>query len=286
MDQQYLAPSTLKQATDYLCQHKAATVLAGGTDLLVRHYDDLDLLETIVDIGNLTELQTLETGSEVRLGALVSHYQLATDRWLNEHVSLLPRAATEVGAPQIRHRGTLGGNLANASPAADLAPPLIALDAVVELVSADGNRELPLADFFTGPGATKLAAGELITAVRFTKPGPNQGGSFIKLGKRKALAIATASIAVLVTVQGNILADVRICLGSVAPVPLRARNTEAVLRGQAVNALPLEAAQACLQTEISPIDDIRGTASYRRETAAAILVHALEQAITEARGES
>ena len=149
---------------------------------------------------------------------------------------------------------------------------------VVELTGS-APVQVPLEEFFIGPGKTVLAPDQILTKVKFSKPAANQGGAFLKLGKRKAMAIATASVAVLVTVDNNCLTDLRICLGSVGPVPLRARKTEDVLRGQKVDLLDLAAAEKKLQEEISPIDDIRGSAEYRRQAAGALLRRALQQAI-------
>ncbi|HOC06969.1 MAG: FAD binding domain-containing protein [Bacillota bacterium] len=274
----YFAPSTLEEAVAYLQANQTIKIIAGGTDLLVAHYQELDTLPGLMDIGNIAELKTIATGEEVEIGALVTHEDIARHPWLQQHVPFLSQGAAQVGGPQIRNRGTIGGNLVHASPAADGAPPLIVLGAVVELTGS-APVQVPLEEFFIGPGKTVLAPDQILTKVKFSKPAANQGGAFLKLGKRKAMAIATASVAVLVTVDNNCLTDLRICLGSVGPVPLRARKTEDVLRGQKVDLLDLAAAEKKLQEEISPIDDIRGSAEYRRQAAGALLRRALQQAI-------
>lgn len=276
----FYAPSTLTEAADYFRANKTAKLIAGGTDLLVKCYEELDSLSGLIDISGLAELRALKTGEQVEIGAAVTHEEIAYHPWLQEHVPILCQGAVEIGGPQIRNRGTVGGNLANASPAADLAPPLIVLGALVEVTEA--SAAIPLAEFFTGPGQTVLQPGQIIRRVTFAKPAPNQGGCYLKLGKRKAMAIATASVAVLVTVADGRLADVRICLGSVAPVPLQAKKTAALLRGQRVDSLELPGALKQLQAEISPIDDIRGTAEYRRQAAEALCQRALRQAIKNA----
>lgn len=274
----YFAPSTLEEAVAYLQANQTIKIIAGGTDLLVAHYQELDTLPGLMDIGNIAELKTIATGEEVEIGALVTHEDIARHPWLQQHVPFLSQGAAQVGGPQIHNRGTIGGNLVHASPAADGAPPLIVLGAVVELTGS-APVQVPLEEFFIGPGKTVLAPDQILTKVKFSKPAANQGGAFLKLGKRKAMAIATASVAVLVTVDNNCLTDLRICLGSVGPVPLRARKTEDVLRGQKVDLLDLAAAEKKLQEEISPIDDIRGSAEYRRQAAGALLRRALQQAI-------
>ena len=276
----YFAPSTLSEAVAYMQANRTAKIIAGGTDLLVKHYEELDCLAGLMDLGNLAELKNIKTGQEVQIGAMVTHGEIAGHPWLLQHVPFLCQGAAAVGGPQIRNRGTLGGNLANASPAADLAPPLIVLGAVAEL--AGPQHQAPLEEFFAGPGKTIMQPNQILTGVKFPTPRSNQGGAYLKLGKRKAMAIATASAAVLVTVEDGRLADLRICLGSVAPVPLRAKKTEELLRGQRLDSLELARAQAQLQAEISPIDDIRGSAEYRRQAAGPFFRRALLQAIKNA----
>lgn len=277
----YFAPSTLSEALFYMCQHREARVIAGGTDLLVKHYAKTENLGSLMDIGSLSELNGIEIGEMVRIGALVTHGTIANHPWLQQHARVLAQGAEAVGAPQIRNRGTVGGNLANASPAADIAPPLLALDARIELVGCGVTQVMPVEEFFIGPGRTQLEPGQLIAAVLFPEPKANQSGCYLKLGKRKAMSIAVASIAVQITVACQQLADIRICMGSVASVPLRAVKTEAVLRGQSLNALALPEAQRQLMEEISPIDDIRGTAEYRRRTAGVLFRRALHQALMD-----
>lgn len=274
----YFAPSTLKDAVAYMQANQTIKIIAGGTDLLVAHYQELDTLPGLMDIGNIAELKTITTGQEVEIGALVTHEEVARHPWLQQHVPLLSQGAAQVGGPQIRNRGTIGGNLVHASPAADAAPPLISLGAVVELTGSS-QVQVPLEEFFTGPRKTVMKPDQILTKIKFPKPAANQGGAYLKLGKRKAMAIATASLAVFVTVDNNRLTDLRICLGSVAPIPLRARKTEDVLRWQKVDALDLAAAERQLQEEISPINDIRGSAEYRRQAAGTLLRRALQQAI-------
>jgi len=278
----YFIPSTLSEALSYLGQHKGVRIIAGGTDLLVKNYDKLDSLEGLMDISGLSELKDIQTGEKVRIGSLVTHGTIADHPWLQQYAPILCQGSAEVGAPQIRNRGTLGGNIANGSPAADIAPPLIVLGAQVELNRSGLMQTVPMGEFFTGPGMTVLERDQLITGVTFAKPRSNQGGSYIKLGKRKAMAIATASIAVLVTVDNEKLTDIIICMGSVAPVPLRTLKTEGILRGQSLNSLPLAEAGRQLRSEITPIDDIRGTAEYRRQVAGVILERALLGAIRNA----
>jgi CO/xanthine dehydrogenase FAD-binding subunit len=282
--EKFLAPKGLKEALEYLYSHPGTRVLAGGTDILVKFHERLDEVPSILDITKLQELKDIcVNGDEVRLGALVTHREIEDHPWLKANVPSLCQGATEVGAMQIRNRGTIGGNVVNASPAGDTLPPLVVLGGRVELSSLTGQRTMSLEEFFLGPGKTALKADELLIAITFPTPKPHQGNAYLKLGKRKALAIATASVAVNVTLNDDMtqLEDIRICFGSVAPVPKRCLATEEVLRGKSLTDLPWAEATAALQEDISPIDDIRGTAQYRRDVASVILVRATKQAIRE-----
>lgn len=278
---QYYAPQTLAQALTVLGEKPQTSVLAGGTDLLVHYHEALDTLEGILDIQGLEELKVFRTGPEISLGALITHDQICQDPFLQEHVPFLCAGALEVGSPQIRHRGTVGGNIVNASPAADTLPPLMVLGARVNLASQRGSREMDLNSFFLGPGQCALEEGELLVSVSFPKPHPLQAGSYIKVGQRKALAIAVASLALYITAdeKKEYIKDVAICLGSVAPVPFRARETEALLQGAPLKDIPLEKAGKHLSEEISPIDDIRGSSLYRRQVAGNILGWAMEDSL-------
>ncbi len=266
IDLGYAAPDSLQKALQILKEDPSCKVLAGGTDLLVKFYDAREKMGNVLDISRLEELKGLEIGKDkIFLGSLTSHEQIYRNPQLQKIVPFLCRAAKSVGAPQIRHQGTLGGNLANASPAADLAPPLIALDAVVFLAGPEGERSFKLADFFTGPGKTRKNPDEIISGVEFALPKGDFRGTFLKVGQRRALAIAVASLAIALNFQDGVVKNIRLAAGSVAPVPLRARKTESILEGQKLAGLPLDKAADQLKKEASPIDDIRGTGDYRSQ---------------------
>lgn len=257
-------------------------IIAGGTDFLVRHGEHLWKFPHLVDIGAIKELKGISVEEDkVVLGALVTHQELADNPYLREHALFLVEAAREVGAPQIRNRGTLGGNLVNASPAADLAPPLIALGARGVACSASGCRSFLLQDFFLGPGKADLRSDELLCSVYFAKPKKNSAGSYVKIGQRRALAISVVGLAVFVTLdeEKKKILDIELSIGSVAPRPLLLKETRAVLLGQAVSSLPLTEAKRALTKEISPIDDIRGTREYRLLVSQVVLERALGTAL-------
>lgn len=271
-------PRSLDQALQYLHNFgDETTILAGGTDLLVRHHGRLFELSRIMNICELGELKSIKVVEEgIEIGSLVSHGQIEESAIILNHVPFLAEAAATIGSPQIRHRGTIGGNVANSSPAGDLLPPLLALDTEVTIVSLDrGKRVLPLEEFFTGPGRNVLKKDELITGFAFTIPDERSREKFVKLGFRKALAIATVSAAVSLTLEGNVVEECKIALGAVAPTTVRARYTEELLRGKMLSEQFIDQATHQMLQEIAPISDVRGSQQYRLDTAKALVGRAI-----------
>lgn len=271
-------PHQLDQALQYLHQYgDETTVLAGGTDVLVRCHERLPDLRRVLNICELDELKCVKTiDEEIEVGSMVTHTQLQNSTIVQSHVPLLAEAALTIGSPQIRNRGTIGGNVANASPAGDLLPVLLVLEAQVKIVSLDrGERWVPLHEFFTGPGRNVLKKDELITGFVFHKPGEGCRGSFRKLGCRRALAVAVVNAAVLMEIEGDRIKDCRIALGAVAPTAIRAHLAEEMLRGKSLNDEQLAAARAQLAQEISPISDLRGSQQYRIDAAGALVEQAI-----------
>lgn len=275
----YLAPTTLVQALAALADRGGAIVLAGGTDLMPQsRAGRVRAAPTLLNIRRVAGLDALALdGDTLRLGALTTVATLRRHPLVRAHAGLLAEAADHFASDQIRHAATLGGNVCNASPAGDLLTPLLALDAEVELarLADDGSihtRWLALAEFFTGPARTRREAHELLTAVRLqAAPQARQGlparhARFYKSGTRPALDIATISIAFVAGADGaGRLRGVRLALGAVAPTPLRARRTEALLEGAVLDAPAAAQAAACAAAEATPIDDVRASAWYRRE---------------------
>ena len=269
----YLAPTRLEQALAALGEPGGATVLAGGTDLMPQSKAGrVKPARTLLNIRRVAGLDAIElSDGALRLGTLTTVAVLLEHALVRQHAPLLVIAADKFASDQIRNVATLGGNLCNASPAGDLLTPLLALDAEVELVSlaADGTvatRWLPLAEFFTGPGRTRREANELLTAVRMPIAPARQLAHFYKGGTRPALDISTISIAFAARRDdAGRLHEVRVALGAVAPTPIRARRTEALLEGQALDADLVEKAATCAAEESTPIDDVRASAWYRKE---------------------
>ena len=241
--------------------------MAGGTDLLVPGRDrprrDVALLETIPGLDAIAT-----TPESLRLGALARLAVLERNPVVRERLPVLARAISCLGSPLIRNMGTLGGNLVTASPAGDTLPALLVLNAVVELASRDGRRHLPLAEFLLGPGRTALGPGEIVAAVIVPLPPPGAVQHFEKVGRRDALAIAVASLAALVVRdQAGRVVEARLAVGSLAPTARRCPAAEAALPGQRLDRESLREAGRRIRDAISPIDDLRATAAYRREVA-------------------
>ena len=245
---------------------------AGGTDLMV-------LLEAgrlehrkFFSIRHLEELRGVEeSGGVVRVGALTTYTDVRRSELLSRHFPMLGQAARETGGIAIQNRGTVGGNVANASPAADTPPALLAYDAEVELVSAGGARRVPYAEFHTGYKRTVMRDDELIAAVLLPVPRGGVRHFYRKVGTRRAQAISKVCFAALAEVEGESLRDVRVALGSVAPAVLRCRRTEEALRGRRLDAEALRGAVEETGREVTPIDDVRSTARYRTRVAQNLL---------------
>jgi xanthine dehydrogenase FAD-binding subunit len=266
----YWAPTTLPDALDHL-RGGDVTILAGGTDLMPQtHAGRVTLKRGLLNVRRVPELHRVERAEgAVRIGALCTITELMRDPIVREHFGLLADACDHFASDQLRNAATIGGNVCNASPAGDTLVPLLALDAEVELASKpDGRvetRRVPLADFFTGPGRTARAPNELLCAIRLPVPPPGFVGRFFKFGTRPALDISAISIAIGGVRNGRALTHARVAYGAVAPVPLRARRTEAALEGAPLDAAAIDRVAATARDEVRPIDDVRASAWYRKE---------------------
>lgn len=259
--------TALPDALEFLHDHPRALVLAGGTDVMVEMNSGHRRAGTVLGVSRISELRSWThdpQSATVRIGAAITWREIETGP-LAELVPALAEAARTVGSPQIRHAGTVGGNLGTASPAGDGLPVLAALDAIVHLVSAEGERAVPFAEFMTGPKRTVRREGELITAVTMPVLDGYQG--YAKVGVRNAMVIATASACLAVDRPTG---SVRLALGSVGPVILRAPEAEAIaassvdMAAGAVDDAVVERFAAAAAAAARPIDDHRSTAAYRR----------------------
>lgn len=246
---------------------------AGGTDLMVLLEAGKLSHRNYVNIWPLAELRGIEiTDSHVTLGALTTYTELQANEVLQREFPMLCQAASETGGLAIQNRGTLGGNIVNASPAADSPPALLAYDAEIELVSRSGSRWLPYDVFHQGYKQMDMRADELLTRIRLPRRTSDLKPYYRKVGTRKAQAISKVCFAGVARIEDARLADVRVVLGSVAPVVLRCKQTEDAIRGQALDDDTVKLARETLLREITPIDDVRSTADYRLRVAANLLV--------------
>ena len=245
---------------------------AGGTDLMVLFESGKLAHKRFVNIWNLPELRGIEvTPEQLTLGALTTYTEVQANETLQEEFPMLCQAASETGGLAIQNRGTIGGNIANASPAGDSPPALLVYDAELELVSAQGSRSIPYQDFHTGYKQMLLRPDELIKSILLPRSPRSLRHYYRKVGTRKAQAISKICFAGVADLDGDGIKDVRIALGSVAPVPLRCPKTEEILRGRKVDDETISTARQELAREISPIDDIRSTARYRLQVALNVL---------------
>jgi len=276
---QLISPPSLHDILDLLAKEgNLWKPFAGGTDLMVLLEAGKLSQKNYINIWDLKELRGLEVSAEhITIGALTTYTEIQANEVLLQEFPMLCQAASETGGLAIQNRGTLGGNIVNASPAADSPPALLAYDAEIELVSVSGSRWIPYSEFHTDYKKMNLRADELLRSIRL----PRQSGSvrhyYRKVGTRKAQAISKVCFAGVGRMEAAKFADVRIALGSVAPVPLRCIQTEGVINGLAANADAIAKAKAQLAGEITPIGDIRSTADYRLRVALNLLEDFLVQ---------
>ncbi len=276
-DSMYFAPTEVEDAVKLLSDYgDQATILAGGTDLVPK-INDYELKPSVLlYIGNLGIKGVKEENGKLVVGAMTTTSCIASDPLINEKAGALAEAARLTGSDAVRNSGTIGGNLANASPAADLVPPLLAMDAELVLTGVKGERTVAITDFFTGPGKTVLAASEFIKDIRI--PVPQGRVVFLKLGRRKAMTLSVVNVAVRLHTDGSGCHEARIAIGSMAPTAIRCTQAETMLLGKKLDG---ELIQACAEKAIadtSPIDDQRATAWYRLQAGKTLVARAVAQA--------
>ncbi len=269
-----LLPASLSELWAMLDEHPMASVYAGGTDLLVKMRSGLIAPRTLICLERIEELRSAgEQGGTVRIGSCVTHAQLLADSWVRAHLPVLVQALKVLGSPLIRNMGTLGGNICTASPAGDTLPPLYVLDAEVELRSEREERRMPIREFITGPGVTRLKEGEILTAVRVPKPAPKSLHHFEKVGLRNALGCSVVSLAALVErADGGLVERASLAWGSVGPTIVSCPDAESVLLGRRLSLEALKEAGAIVREAVSPISDVRASADYRRTVSGNLLL--------------
>ncbi len=278
----FFAPATVDEALALLNEYGAdATVLAGGTDVVRDMNLGLRHPKVLVYVGRLGLEYVRATTRELVIGAATRMSTLLESPLVREHAAVLAEGAANLGSPLTRSLATVGGNIVNASPAADTATPLLALDAKVVLVSKRGTRTMPIDKFFAGPKMTVRKPNELVKEFRIPLDG-EAGGKFIKLERRKALSLSVVNVAVTAAKNGGpMLEEVRIALGAVAPTPVRSVHAEELLLKNPLSAeLIEEAAQAAVK-DIKPISDVHGSAWYRTKVTPVLVARALRAALGE-----
>ena len=284
----YHAPASLAEAVAILRREgPGGRVLAGGTDLLVQMKERGTVPRYVVSLRAVADHShvTFQTGRGLVIGSRASLTDVITNRDVRERYPIIVESAGLVGSHQIQNLGTVGGNICNASPSADTAPPLIALGAILRLHSNQGPRELPIAEFFIGPGRTALEEGELLAEIIVPDPQPHSGGSYERYTPRQEMDIAVASAAsfVILAPDGTV-SHAKIILGAVGPTPLHARTAEAILIGKIPSGDLIEAAASAAVSDARPISDQRGSESYRRHLINVLTRRTLNRAIESARG--
>ena len=266
-------PRSLPEVHDLLERHPDAALLAGGTDLLVAMSEGLRNPPALVGLERVPELAAIEErGDALFLGAAATHARLLASPPVVRELPVLCRALSVLGSPQVRHMGTIGGNVVTASPGADSLPPLYVLRAEVELATRAARRRLPIADFVLGPGKTALAPGELLVGLHVPKPRGFSVSHHEKVGRRRALACAVASLAALLDLEADgTVRRARLAFGSVGETVVAVPAVEEALAGRRLGRDLLASLAPEVERTVSPIDDVRASAAYRRVVSGLLL---------------
>jgi CO/xanthine dehydrogenase FAD-binding subunit len=277
-----LSPRTLEEALALLQQHQNnIRIIAGGSDIIIQLRDGVVKTERLLNLLAVKDLKFIkEKDGRIHMGALSTYTEIIKSQYVKRHGWILLEAAKQIGAIQLQNSATLGGNLGNASPAADSLPPLYALGATIVTRNQFDRREIPIEKFFTGYRKTALKSDELIEEIYFDGLTRNDAGAYVKLGLRKANAISIVDVAVILRgKQRGSYSDVKVALGAVAPTIVRAHSCEQALIGKRLTEKSLQEAAQLASQEASPITDIRGSAEYRRKVLTSLVYQALHKAL-------
>jgi carbon-monoxide dehydrogenase medium subunit len=262
-----------------------ARVLCGGTDILIQMRNGVRRPPLLVDVKRVPEMRELsfDPKSGLRLGAAVPCIEIYENPLMRQHYPGLTEAAHLIGSLQIQSRASVGGNLCNASPAADTSPALLALGAVAKVAGPQGTREVAVADFFAGPGRNTLKPGELVTQILVPPPARHSSDAYLRMIPRNEMDIAIVGAGVALTLDGGRCTAARIGLGAVAPTPILAPKAAQALVGATLDDKTIERAVELVREASSPISDMRGTAEYRRQVVGVLARRALHAAVQRAR---
>ena len=259
-----------------------AKMIAGGTDLMIALRNETMRPQVLIDISKIPELRSIvEKNGMISIGAAVTHSEIASSPMVKKYGKVLSDAASEIGSPQIRNVGTIGGNIVNASPAADTLPPLMVLDAVARVLSKLGEREVPLLQLFKGPYKTSLKPFEILTQVSFKKLPSSMRSSFIRLARREGMAIARMSVAIILQREEgrDRIEDIRISAGAVTPLPQRMSDAEAIFTGKSPDEKVLQKASLKVSDTMIRQSGIRPSTSYKAPVVEALFIRAMQKAL-------
>lgn len=282
----YYSPGTVEEASRLLLDiGEGAFLLAGGTDLLVKCNHGMVHPKAVVSLNKITDLDTirLDRKKGLTIGAGARLADVEEHRDIKRHYPAVAYAASQTANTQIRNMGTVAGNLCNAAPSAENAPTLMAMNAKVVLVGKNGQRRLALEDFFKGPGLTAIEPGEVLTAIFVPVPPAKSGTSYQHISARGRVDISAVCVGAMMVLNGNQCEEVRIVLGAVAPVPMRAKKAEKILKGQKAGQDLIEKAADQASRECKPITDVRASAAYRKSMVRVLTKRALNEALERAR---
>jgi CO/xanthine dehydrogenase FAD-binding subunit len=265
---QYLRPANLKETLDVLTSYSgSAKILAGGTDLLIQQALESSPEIAVISLRDIEDLRQIKQTAEgdIFVGAMSRHAEVAQSPLINQYFPALAKASHWVGSPSIRSLATIGGNICNASPSADTAPPLLAYDARVIIVSPSGEKAINIEDFFTGPSTNVLKRGDILKGF-LLRPKSGWVADYEKLGVRKAMEIAIVNVCVAAKMgEDKRCSGIRIALGAVAPTPIRARKAESILGNRKLTPELIQKCAEAAAEETKPISDIRASADYRKK---------------------
>ncbi|OGL48229.1 MAG: hypothetical protein A2161_07610 [Candidatus Schekmanbacteria bacterium RBG_13_48_7] len=278
---EYFNPTKLREALKLLSRYKEkAAILAGGTELVVDMKSGKRKPQVIINIKNIDSLKSIIfSKNKVKIGPLVTIAEIEDNPDLNEKIPVLCKAASVIGSRQIRNIATIGGNIANASPCADMVPPLIALDARVKLHSEKDTRDILLEDFFLGPGETVAGFNKILGDIEVDIPGPNTRIAHQFITLRRAMDVTIASIVVRIDLTSKGIKKPKIVMGAVAPTPTRSLKGELLLHNKAPAQVDINGVAATAAAECKPISDVRASAEYRREMVRVLTKKALEEVL-------
>ncbi|RKX86527.1 MAG: xanthine dehydrogenase family protein subunit M [Spirochaetes bacterium] len=276
----FFKPQSFKELLDIKDELLSAGYpLAGGSNLLVYIKENMVKSGTLIDISSIEELKGInKVDGSIEIGAAETITNILESSLINRELPFFSLSLKDFGNPLIRNKATIGGNLADASPVADTAPPLLVLGAFVSVVSRSGTRKIPVAELFTGPRKNKLEENEVIQKIII--PIPLEGkGAFLKLGQRKGTSISVTSVAVWIESSSDKFRNIKIALGGVAPTPVRALNTEKAFSGKNIDRNSIKTFAETLRKDIRPISDVRGSAEYRTEVSINLLKRAVYECL-------